>query len=476
MALRRGQRLRRNIGILGNFAFGYADVAEGIYFTLGLVVIYAGGAAPFAYLFATIAYVLTALCYAELASTYHQAGGAFVYARHAFGRKVAFLAAWALLLDYVVTTAISALAAIGYLGYFFPQLNPPLFTGLATAGAIALLMGLNIFGIAESAKFSYFLVIFNIAGAAVVLATGYLFAFRPGFNTVHFGTSPTYPNFLYAITIAMSSYLGIEVISQSAGETRRPAKNIPRAVFLISAAVVVATLSFSTLAVGVRSVQDFLNNATSINDPVAFIALAMPNGWILASLASILGLSVLIVAANAGIVGSSRISYAMSQDGVIPRSFGKLLNKHNTPFISIITFSSISIAVAFSGELSLVAELYNFGALIAYVIVGLSLISLRNKDNLYRRFKTPGSISVRAFWRKNSAAGSDERYTIPVIGVLCIIADLTVWILVVILHPLGRIFGTIWMVIGLLVFLGYSKIQKNEKLPDVSASPVKNGE
>jgi len=128
MALRRGQRLRRNVGILGNFAFGYADVAEGIYFTLGLVVIYAGGAAPFAYLFATMAYVLTALCYAELASTYHQAGGAFVYARQAFGRKVAFLAAWALLLDYVVTTAISALAAIGYLGYFFPKVNPPLYT------------------------------------------------------------------------------------------------------------------------------------------------------------------------------------------------------------------------------------------------------------------------------------------------------------------------------------------------------------
>src|SRR5437773_12488970 len=115
MAQRRGRRLRRNIGILGNFAFGYADVAEGIYFTLGLVIIYAGAAATFAYLLATIAYVLTAICYAELASLYHQAGGAFVYARRAFGQNIAFLAAWALLLDYVVTTAISALAAIGYL-------------------------------------------------------------------------------------------------------------------------------------------------------------------------------------------------------------------------------------------------------------------------------------------------------------------------------------------------------------------------
>src|SRR5947207_11119215 len=445
MAQRRGRRLRRNIGILGNFAFGYADVAERIYFTLGLVIIYAGAAATFAYLLATIAYVLTAICYAELASLYHQAGGAFVYARRAFGQNIAFLAAGALLLDYVVTTAISALAAIGYLGYFIPQLNAPLLIGSATAAATALLMILNVFGIAESAKFSYFLVLFNVAGMATILGTGYLFSFRPGLNTIQFGTSPTYTNFLYAITIAMSSYLGIEVISQSAGETRRPAKNIPRAVFLISAATVAATLSFSTLAVGVRSYQEFLSNPASINDPVSFIALAFPNGWLLAGLAAILGMSVLLVAANAGIIGSSRISYAMSRDGVIPKAFGRLHKKRNTPFISIIAFSSVSVALALSGELSFVAELYNFGALIAYVIVGLSLISLRNKEKaVFRPFKTPGSISIRPFWKRNTneASASYERYTIPIIGVLTIIADLAIWLLVVVLHPLGRIFGS----------------------------------
>jgi basic amino acid/polyamine antiporter, APA family len=468
MAQRGGRRLRRNIGILGNFAFGYADVAEGIYFTLGLVIIYAGAAATFAYLFATIAYVLTALCYAELASLYHVAGGAFVYARRAFGRNVGFLAAWALLLDYVVTTAISALAAVGYLGYFIPGLDSPLVIGLATAAAIILLMGVNIFGISESAKFSYFLVLFNIAGIALVLVTGYLFSFKPGLNVTHFGTSPTYPNFLYAITIAMSSYLGIEVISQSAGETRRPAKNIPRAVFLISAATVIATLSVSTLAVGVRNVQDFVNNPTSINDPVAFLALALPNGQILAALASFLGISVLLVASNAGIVGASRITYAMSEDGAIPRLFGRLHKKHNTPFISIIIFSAISVAIAFSGQLDLVAQLYNFGALLAYVIVGLSLISLRNSDKaLFRPFKTPGSITIKPFWRKNRT-GTEDRYVIPIIGVLSVVADFTVWLLVVILHPLGRVFGSAWMGLGLLIFFAYTRVRKETRPPETS--------
>jgi APA family basic amino acid/polyamine antiporter len=472
MTQRRGRRLRRNLGILGNFAFGYADVAEGIYFTLGLVIIYAGAAATFAYLFATVAYVLTATCYAELATVYHQAGGAFVYARRAFGQNVAFLAAWALLLDYVVTTAISALAAVGYLGYFIHQLNSPLVIGSATAASILLLMCLNIFGIAESAKFSYFLVLFNLAGMAVVLVTGYFFSYNPNLNAVHFGTSPTYPNFLYAITIAMSSYLGIEVISQSAGETRRPAKNIPRAVFLISAATVIAALSVSALAVGVRNVQDFVTNPTSINDPVAFLALALPDGPILAALASFMGVSVLFVASNAGIVGASRITYAMSQDGAIPKAFGRLHRKYSTPFIAIIIFSSISVAIAFSGQLDLAAQLYNFGALLAYVVVGLSLISLRNSDRaLYRPFKTPGSITIRPFWRrKHDQIG--ESYVIPIIGVLSVIADLTVWLLVVFLHPLGRTFGSIWMGLGLLLFFAYTRIRKGEgPVPESAPQP-----
>ncbi len=327
-------------------------------------------------------------------------------------------------------------------------------------------MGLNIFGIAESAKFSYFLVLFDLIGEATVLLTGYLFSYTPGLNPIHFGTSPTYPNFLYAITIAMSSYLGIEVISQSAGETRRPAKNIPRAVFLISAATVTATIAFSTLALGVRSYQDFLSNPSSINDPVAFIALALPNGRILASLASLLGMSVLLVAANAGIVGASRITYAMSQDGVIPSQFGKLHSKFNTPFVSIIVFSSVSVGIAFSGQLDFVAELYNFGALLAYIIVGLSLISLRNTDKaLYRPFKTPLSVTIRPFWRK-AAADTGERYTIPIVGVLCIIADSAVWLLVVILHPIGRIFGSVWMGLGLLLFFAYTRIRKKGPAPE----------
>lgn len=465
---RRQRSLRRNIGLLGNFAFAYGDVAEGIYFTLGLVLLYANSAAVFAYLFATIAYVLTALCYAELSSSYHEPGGAYVFATRAFGQRIGFLAAWALLLDYLVTTAISASAAVGYMSYFLPFLN--YVASFVTVGVIAGLIIVNIIGISESAKFSYVLVLFDLVGEIAVLSVGFLFSYHPFTNPpASFGSSPTFPNFLYAVTIAMSSYLGIEVVSQSAGETKHVAKNIPRAIFLISGAVVSATLAYSTLALGIVPFRAFQNDPAAINHPIPFIASHLPYGWAFGSLTGFLGISVLLVAANAGIVGVSRLTFAMSQDGSLPKFFTKLHRRFRTPYVSIIVFSSLAIVVVliFSAQLEVLAEMYNFGALIAYMIVGLSLISLRNKDrNLVRPFRTVGSIKIK---RKGKNGEIIRSYEIPILALGAFVADLIIWCLVVLLHPIGREVGALWLGVGLLVYFMYSRIKK-EKGPTALTS------
>ena len=262
----------------------------------------------------------------------------------------------------------------------------------------------------------------------------------------------------------MSSYLGIEVVSQSAGETKNAGTNIPRAVFLISIAVVTATLAFSTLAVGVVPYQAFQSNPTAINYPISFIASMLPSGWALAGLTSVLGISVLLVAANAGIVGISRLAFSMSEGGVIPRVFGRVHHRYRTPYISIVVFSSVAIAivVAFSAQLDVLAEMYNFGALLAYMIVGLSLISLRNKEkNLVRPFKTPWAIRI-GIGRPDSN-GVRRLYEIPILALGCFIADMVIWLLVVILHPVGREVGTLWIVLGLMLYYLYTRIQGGGK-------------
>ena len=153
----------------------------------------------------------------------------------------------------------------------------------------------------------------------------------------------------------------------------------------------------------------------------------------------------------------------MSEGGAIPGVFGRVHHRYRTPYIAIIVFSSIAmgIVVAFSAQLGVLAEMYNFGALLAYMIVGLSLIVLRNREkNLFRPFRTPWSIRIN----RRTAAGSTQ-YEVPVLALGCFVADLTIWLLVVILHPIGREVGTAWIVLGLLLFYLYSRVKRRKGTP-----------
>src|SRR5579862_4737006 len=102
--------LKRVLGIGDLFAIGYGDVGSSIYYALGATALYALGATPIAMAIAGFVFICTALTYAEMSSTFPEPGGSATFARHAFNDLVSFIAGWALLLDYIVTIAISAFA------------------------------------------------------------------------------------------------------------------------------------------------------------------------------------------------------------------------------------------------------------------------------------------------------------------------------------------------------------------------------
>ena len=110
--------LRRVLGVRDLFSLGYSDVGSSIYYALGITTLYALGATPLALALAGVAFFCTALTYAEMASALPEAGGSASFARHAFNDLVSFVAGWALLLDYIVTIAISAYTVGPYLAYF----------------------------------------------------------------------------------------------------------------------------------------------------------------------------------------------------------------------------------------------------------------------------------------------------------------------------------------------------------------------
>lgn len=438
-------RLKRDVGLLGSFSFGYADVGAGIYLTLGLVAQFSGPATPLSFAVASFAYIFTALSYAELASSIPEAGGGLIYAEKAFGKPAAFITAWCLLLDYVVTTSIFALAAVGYMGYFLPALHSDPYFSLAALVLVAGLVTVNCLGVKESARFSAVLVLLDIAGIALVILAGYALSFKPFWQQIEWGTTPKLNDFLYGSSIAMASFLGIEVISQTAEETKVAGRTIPRAVLLVSVAVVVISITFSSLAVGVVPWNVL---AESYKDPAAIMAERLPYGSIFGAWLGIMGMTVCMVAANAGILGVSRMAFSMSREALLPHWFGSLHGKYRVPYRAIILFAAIQLMLAYTGHMGLSADLYNFGALLSYMLVNLSLITLRRKDpNRFRPFRLPGTITV----------GRRQSSQIPVIALLGFLSCGFVWTLVVLTHETGRLVGFLWLGFGLLFYLLYQR-------------------
>src|SRR4051794_18395821 len=204
--------LRRTVGVPGLFATAYGNVGSSIYYALGLVAVHALGLTPLVFIVAGGLFALTAKTYAEGASMFPEAGGSSSFARRAFNEVASFFAGWALTLDYIITIAISAFFVPHYLGAFWPALrdNPgDIIGGIVT---IAVLAALNIRGLRESATLNIFLAITDLLTQVVLVVLGTVLIFNPSVlvNQVHLGVAPTWKEVVFALSISMVAYTGIE--------------------------------------------------------------------------------------------------------------------------------------------------------------------------------------------------------------------------------------------------------------------------
>jgi len=458
---------------------GYADVGADIYVAIGLVALFAGGASPLAFLIASVTYIATGLAYSELATTYPYAGGAHIYAMKAFNDLFGFIAGWAVMLDYTVDMALFSLASAGYLSFFIPSIGRGHLVlnllglnlsishlGIIAGTMVAFLMVVNVVGIRESSFFNEVLVSFDLIVEAVILVSGLLLAFSLarflGQSTVlgspdfHVNIAYSLPslgiqeqNFIYGITIAMTSFIGIESIAQAAEETKRPDKWIPRANKLSIISVVVFAVGLSVVSMGMMGWQDL---AAARNDPIRAIAAHIPTiGPYLAPIVAATGFAICYVSTNTGVIGVSRIVFSMGRFNLLPRWFYKVHPRFKTPFRTIIVFGVIGIALAMVGELTFVADLYNYGALLSYILVNICLIVLRNKEpGAFRAWKVPGTITLRF---------RDHNYYIPLISAIGAVSCAILWSLILTFHEGGRILGTAWIVIGVVGFVALRRMK-----------------
>ncbi len=459
--------LKREIGLLGSFSMGFADVGADVFLAIGLVALYAAGYSPLAFLVASICYITTGLVYAELSELYPYAGGAQVYGTKAGGDLLGFLMGWAILLDYVLCIGLFSIAAAGYLSFIFPFVENPIYLfgfelsgiGVAAFIIILFLIGINIIGIKESSDFNVALVLLTIGTEIAVLTLGFIFAFDINLfieQLSYFGNpepikyvdytgllSIETENFLYGVTLAMSSYIGIESIAQAAEETRNPWKHLHRAFKIGIVAVVFFTLAFSVLGLGVLGWEVLSEEAYN---PIATIASKVPLiGGIFSLGVAFVAFAINMVSTNTGVIGVSRVVYSMARFDMMPKIFSRLHPTRATPYISIIVFSLIGGALALTGEIHFVASLYNFGALLSYFLVNYSHIRLRKVDrDAYRNWKTPLNIKVNGV-----------EYSI--ISILGVASTGILFSLVLLYHPDGRVLGIAWMVTGLLIYILYRR-------------------
>jgi APA family basic amino acid/polyamine antiporter len=486
--------LRRTVTPWGSFSWGYSDVGADIFVGLGLVLAWAAGATNVAFLFAGIVYVCIGLAYTELAATYPVAGGGQYFVMRGLGDIFGFITGWAVLLDFTIDVALFAWTSVDYTSQLVPSLVNSVHPWLHFAVVLGLVVGLcllNVIGVRESTTFNGLVSALDVISETLILCLGFLFAFRPQLlvHTMQMHWPSPY-QLMLGTSLAIISFVGLESISQAAQETQRPASIIPRTSVSLILTILVFALAYSNLALGLQPWhpitdaaghpqqfwQIFPHNSDNQGKAVALLAAQVPYYGALAALyVPVLGAVLLLISSNSGVFGSSRIAYAMSNSNLLPSLFQRVNRKFRTPAISIIFFSAIAVvellfaaapalypAVSslyvrfFRGEsgLDFLADLYAFGAATSYSFVFLALIGLRLTDPLSpRKFKIPFNIPIRY---------RGERVEFPIIAVIGFAGIFSILIFTLFTHPLGRIFGPTWLLLGLLFYLVY---RRHRRLP-----------
>jgi APA family basic amino acid/polyamine antiporter len=464
---RQSHGLERVLGAPALFATAYGNVGSSIYYALGLVASVALGLTPLVFIVSGLIFAATAATYAEGTVRFPEAGGSSSFARHAFNELVSFAAAWAQMLNYVITIAISVIFVPHYLSIFWGPLRTTPWDVIVGIAFTWLLVAINIVGIKEAARLNVLLAVIDFATQLVLVALGFALIFSPHTLTsnIHFGIAPTWTAFLLAIPVAMIAYTGIETVSNLAEEARDPVRSIPRAISWVAIAVFAIYFTLPWVALSAMPVAHKAGKyVTQLgqppplgfqNDPVLGLVENLGLHGLVLSVAKIyvgvLAATILFIATNAGVIGASRITYSMSSYRQLPEMFRRLHPTLKTPWLALIVFAGVGPTIfLLSGQVTFLGNMYAFGAMLSFTIAHGAVIALRLKhrdEELQWR--------ARPNWRFR---GVDW----PVFAILGGVGTSLAWLFVVIEKPGPRWAGLGWLAAG---FVFYPLYRRRLKLP-----------
>ncbi|MBA2346795.1 MAG: APC family permease [Solirubrobacterales bacterium] len=415
MAERRLHGLQRVLGVNALSSTAYGNVGSSIYYALGLVASLALGLTPVVFVITGFIFYLTASTYAEATSMYPEAGGSSSFARHAFNELASFFAAWAQMLNYVITVSISAFFVPHYLGGVLGidalRHGPgDIFFGI---GVIVVLCLINVRGAEESANVNVLLAIVDFATQLLLVLVGLFLVLSPDvlIDNVSFGIAPTWKDFFLAIPVGMIAYTGIETISNMAEEAKDADKTIPAAINRVVIAVfaiyaLLPAVALSALPVtpdGEGGFQTLLGVSEDeggfAGDPILGVVKQLDLGFLQVPgeiYVGLLAATILFIATNAGIIGVSRLVYSMGIHRQLPDRLRQLHPRYGTPWIGILLFGGIACLTLIPGQAEFLGNIYAFGAMLSFTIAHVSVIRMRiTKPDQRRPFRGPGTIRVR---------------------------------------------------------------------------------
>ena len=458
-----GPALKRALGPWNLVALGIGcTIGAGLFSLTGIAASEnAGPAVVISYIIAAIGCGFAGLCYSELASMIPIAGSAYTYAYTTLGELVAWIIGWDLVLEYAVGAATVAVSWSRYVNSllrdFGVALPPRLLAspfetvalpdgshvaGLINLPAVFIIAAISLLlmrGISESARVNAVIVVIKICVILAVIAFG--IPYINGTNYVpfippnqgsfgHFGWS----GIMRAAGTIFFAYVGFDAVSTAAQEARKPERDMPIGILGSLVVCSLAYVAFSFVLTGLLNYKLMLNDAA----PVASAIDVTPYHWL--KLAVKFGIicgftSVMLVL----LLGQSRVFYAMSRDGLLPRFFSDIHPSWRTPWRSNLLFMVLTGLLCAFLPISELGHMTSIGTLLAFVIVCAGVMILRRRDPLReRKFRVAGGPII------------------PILGIVSCLA------MMVSLDGLTWIRLLVWLLVGFAIYFTYSR--KNSKL------------
>lgn len=458
--------LKKSLSALDLTVFGVGVIiGTGIFVLTGKVAKEtAGPATALAFVAAGIVCALAALCYAEFASTVPVAGSAYTFSYASLGELVAWTIGWDLVLEFALGTAVVAVGWSGYvrslmdnIGWSMPEVlsGPEAADGfgfdLLAFVLVLLLTVILVVGVKLSARVTALVVAIKVTVVLIVIVAGSFFIKADNYSPfvpdpvqqpagsgmdaplvqLIFGYAPT--NFgvmgiFTAASVVFFAFIGFDVVATAAEETKLPQRDMPRGIL---GSLLICTVLYVAVSLVVTGMQHYGELSVSAPLADAFKATGHPFYAGVISFGAAVGLTTVCMIL---LLGQTRVFFAMSRDGLLPRFFSVTHPKFRTPYRPTILLGVLIAIIAGFTSLEELATLVNIGTLFAFVVVALGVIVLRRtRPDLPRAFRTP---------------------LVPLVPILSVAASL--WLMLNLPAETWLRFA-IWMALGYVLYFAYGR-------------------